>query len=90
MREPSGAPAAADLLFPELVGPSEPAPPARSRASRLLRTLARIALWSLIAAAPFGVEEAAPIITGAIKWGDANFAFAQVRRLRAHIPWSPP
>jgi hypothetical protein len=50
MREPSGAPAAADLLFPELVGSSEPAPPARSRASRLLRTLARVALWSLIAA----------------------------------------
>jgi hypothetical protein len=49
MRDPSGAPAA-DLLFPELVGPSEPAPPARSRASRLLRTLARVALWSLIAA----------------------------------------
>jgi hypothetical protein len=53
MREPSGAPAAADLLFPELVGPSEPAPPARSRASRLLRTLARVALWSLIAAGAF-------------------------------------
>jgi WhiB family transcriptional regulator, redox-sensing transcriptional regulator len=30
------------------------------------------------------------IITGAIKWGDANFAFAQLRRLRAHTPWPPP
>jgi hypothetical protein len=50
MREPSGAPAAGDLLFPELAARSEPAPPARSRASRLLRTLARVALWSLIAA----------------------------------------
>jgi hypothetical protein len=50
MREPSGAPAAADPLFPELAGPSEPVPPARSRASRLLRALARVALWSLIAA----------------------------------------
>jgi len=29
-------------------------------------------------------------ITGVIKWGDVNFAFAQVRRLRDHIPWSPP
>jgi hypothetical protein len=29
-------------------------------------------------------------ITGAIKWGDANFAFAQLRRLRAHTPWPPP
>jgi hypothetical protein len=50
MREPSSAPAAADPLFSELVGSSEPAPPARSRASRVLRMLARIALWSLIAA----------------------------------------
>jgi hypothetical protein len=49
MREPSGGPAGADLLFPELVGPSEPAPPARSRASCLLRTVARVALWSLVA-----------------------------------------
>src|SRR4029450_9293996 len=30
------------------------------------------------------------VITGAIKWGDANFAFVQVRRLRAHTPWPPP
>jgi RNA polymerase sigma-70 factor, ECF subfamily len=30
------------------------------------------------------------IITGAIKWGDANFAFGQLRRLRAHTPWPPP
>jgi hypothetical protein len=30
------------------------------------------------------------VITGAIKWGDANFAFAQLRRLRAHTPWPPP
>jgi hypothetical protein len=62
MREPSGAPAAADLLFPELAGPSEPAPPARSRASRLLRTLARVALWSLIAAA--ALRGLAPGLTG--------------------------
>jgi hypothetical protein len=33
---------------------------------------------------------AASLITGAIKWGDANFAFAQLRRLRAHTPWPPP
>jgi hypothetical protein len=30
------------------------------------------------------------IITGAIKWGDANFAFAQLRRLITHTPWPPP
>jgi hypothetical protein len=31
----------------------------------------------------------AAVITGAIKWGDANFAFAQLRRLRVHTPWPP-
>jgi hypothetical protein len=30
-----------------------------------------------------------PLITGAIKWVDANFAFAQPRRLRSHTPWPP-
>jgi len=30
------------------------------------------------------------IITGAIKWGDANFAFPQLRRLSGHTPWPPP
>ena len=30
------------------------------------------------------------LITGAIKWGDANFAFSQLRRLRARTPWPPP
>jgi hypothetical protein len=29
-------------------------------------------------------------IKGAIKWGDANFAFPQLRRLRAHTLWPPP
>jgi uncharacterized protein (TIGR02391 family) len=29
------------------------------------------------------------IITEAIKWGDANFAFAQLRRQRTHTPWPP-
>jgi hypothetical protein len=50
MREPSRAPAAADLLYPELVGSPEPAPAARRHGSRVLRALARLALWSLIAA----------------------------------------
>jgi glycerol-3-phosphate dehydrogenase len=26
----------------------------------------------------------------AIKWGDANFAFPQLRRLSGHTPWPPP
>jgi hypothetical protein len=30
------------------------------------------------------------LITGAIKWGDANFAFVQLRCLRGHTPWPPP
>jgi AAA domain len=30
------------------------------------------------------------VITEAIKWGDANFAFAQLRRQRTHTPWPPP
>lgn len=79
MRDPSGAPAAADLLFPELVGPSEPVPPARSRASRLLRTLARVGLWSLIAAgavrglapSPSGPSQARPPVpTVAVELSD--------------------
>ena len=35
--------------FPELLGTAEPAPAARSRGARLLKLLARVALWSLIA-----------------------------------------
>ena len=31
----------------------------------------------------------ASLITGAIKWGDANFAFPQLRRLSGHTPWPP-
>jgi hypothetical protein len=52
MSDPS-SPAAAGVLFLELAGTSEPAPPMRSRGSRVLRTLARIVLWSLIAAGAF-------------------------------------
>src|SRR5215216_7095631 len=29
------------------------------------------------------------VITGAIKWGDANFALAQLRHLRGHTLWPP-
>jgi hypothetical protein len=29
-------------------------------------------------------------ITGAIKWGDVNFAFLQLTRLRGHTLWPPP
>jgi hypothetical protein len=47
MREPSGAPAG--VLFPELLGTTEPAPPAPPRGPRALRIVARVALWSLIA-----------------------------------------
>jgi hypothetical protein len=30
------------------------------------------------------------VITGAIKWGDVDFAFRQLRRLSGHTPWRPP
>jgi hypothetical protein len=35
-------------------------------------------------------QEVKPVITGAIKWSDAIYAFAQVRRLRAHTLWLSP
>jgi hypothetical protein len=49
MREPADGPAPTGVLFPELLGTSEPAPPAHPRGSRLLRILARTVLWSMIA-----------------------------------------
>jgi hypothetical protein len=48
MREPSGVPAPAGVLFPELLAADEPAPPAQPRPTRLLKVLARVLLWSLI------------------------------------------
>jgi hypothetical protein len=49
MSQPSSH-AAAGVLFPELADTSEPAPPVRSRSSRVLRVAARVVLWGLIAA----------------------------------------
>jgi hypothetical protein len=49
MRRPAGASPLTSAAVPELLGAAEPAPPARPRGSRLLRTLTRVALWSLIA-----------------------------------------
>jgi hypothetical protein len=43
------APTSAAAPFPELGGAAEPAPPAHSRGSRLLRMVARVVLWSLVA-----------------------------------------
>ena len=60
MRGPSDAPAPTGVLFPELLGTSEPAPPAPPRGSRLLRLVARIVLWSLIAVGAFRGVMAAP------------------------------
>jgi hypothetical protein len=45
----SGTTAAGGMLFPELQGTLEPAPPVSRRGSRVLRAVARVALWSLIA-----------------------------------------
>ena len=47
MSEPF-SPTAAGVLFPELADASEPAPPARSRGSQVLRMAARVVLWGLI------------------------------------------
>jgi undecaprenyl pyrophosphate phosphatase UppP len=41
-------------------------------------------------AARFSFLLATPITTGAIKWGDANSAFAQLRRLSGHTLWPSP
>jgi hypothetical protein len=68
MREPSGAPPPAGVLFPELLEKAEAAPPPQRRGSRLLKLLGRVTLWSLIAAgafrglmpAPQGLAPAAP------------------------------
>ena len=49
MSRPS-TPTAGGVLFPELADTSGPAPPARSRGSRVLRVAARVVLWGLIAA----------------------------------------
>ena len=55
MREPSGpAVTGAGVLFPELADTNEPAPPVRSRGSRVLRMVARVVLWGLIAAGAVG------------------------------------
>jgi hypothetical protein len=45
----TGAGTATGMLFPELHGTAEPAPPAHPRGSRVLRALARAILWSLVA-----------------------------------------
>jgi len=34
--------------------------------------------------------ETPSVTTGAIKWGDANSAFAQLRRLSGHTLWPSP
>ena len=48
MRRPAEASPPTTAAFPELLGAGEPAPPPHPRGSRLLRTLARVVLWSLI------------------------------------------
>jgi hypothetical protein len=61
MRGRSGAPPLPSAAFPELSGTDEPAPRVRPRGSRLVKLLARVALWSLIAVgAVRGLLPAAP------------------------------
>jgi len=49
VNESFGAPPLTDPLLPGVFGTPEPPPPVRPRGSTLLRTLARVVLWSLIA-----------------------------------------
>jgi hypothetical protein len=49
VNESFGVPPPTDPLLTGLFGTPEPPPPLRPRGSRLLRTLARVVLWSLIA-----------------------------------------
>jgi hypothetical protein len=75
MSEPSGAPAPAGVLFPELLASSEPAPPARPRGARLLKGLARVLLWSLITVGALrGLmpDRAGPTHTGPATTGSAS------------------
>jgi hypothetical protein len=66
MRTLSDSPAPAGVLFPELLGPADPAPPAHSRGSRVLRVVARILLWSLIVAGALRGLLAAPDGSGPV------------------------
>jgi len=80
MREPSGAPGPRGVLFPELLAPSEPAPPARPRGARLLKGLARVLLWSLItvgAVRGLTPDRAGPAQTGPATSGPVSASSAE-------------
>jgi hypothetical protein len=62
VREPSGAPVPAGVLFPELLADSEPAPPAQPRGAKLVKVLARVLLWSLITVG--AIRGLLPVSTG--------------------------
>jgi hypothetical protein len=100
MREPADAPAPTGVLFPELLGTSEPAPPVHPPGSRLLRTVARVVLWSLIAVGavrgvmpapqrPAPAAAAAAAATSAVTWGgsphDRRAAAVAVAFLREYL-----
>jgi hypothetical protein len=63
VKRSSGDADATSLLFPELQGTAEPAPPVQPHGSRVLRAAARVVLWSLLAVGalrglvPFPVPE---------------------------------
>ena len=68
--EPAGAAGPAGVLFPELLAPPGPPPPAQPRGARVLKGLARILLWSLItvgAARGLLPDQAGPAATGAVR-----------------------
>jgi hypothetical protein len=69
----------------EVQTPPAPTTPALSRAFAGLS----VQLW-MGWAGEDGSAVGRALITGAIKWGDANFALVQLRRLRGHTLWLPP
>ena len=68
--EPAGAAGPAGVLFPELLAPPEPPPPAQPLGTRVLKGLARVLLWSLItvgAARGLLPDQAGPTAPGAVR-----------------------
>jgi hypothetical protein len=76
------------------VGVQKSCPKATSHGRWIHRILRPSSLWDIDSATLASADQfrhaKRALITGAIKWGDANFAFPQVRRLRRHTLWPPP
>jgi hypothetical protein len=82
-------PTSTGAALPDLLGAAEPAPPARPRGSRLLRNLARVALWSLIVVGAFRgllpAPESSPPKTPAAPPADRRAAAVAAAFLREYL-----